>query len=478
MEQVNENSSQNESNQNTSRGGWLQEGGAENIFFGLVAFLIIMGIGLYTKDWMTAILVGAVVGIILWLFFRTPVGKKIIDTLMNFFMWCGGIARTDFSKISGKDQLLYAGIGMALFVPFAQAFYNGYMTSTVVYLATAKKAALAALFVAIIVFVVDRMFIVTMKRDKNMKYKPYSLALRIAFAVFLGIVLSLATEINLFKSEIQEEYVVEMDEAKASIDSSETAELAGIQKKMDAAQGKVESRYNDFMAEVDQNIGGRKANYGPVAKKKEKLWQEAKADYENNILPALQQDKDEISEKYAKKRTRMEDNFSYGFASRVEYLMKAGERHPSIGIMHLFILILMILIDIVPVLAKSLMEPTQYEYELAAATAEWEKKMLDKQVDLETADINHQKFLATENIELEKARQQASAIESARLSAIMQDLQLIDRTEASLTSKRDLTAQHNFIADRVQSGEISNRANGSLWTKLWGKKRVTTPPVG
>jgi hypothetical protein len=247
---------------------------------------------------------------------------------------------------------------------------------------------------------------------------------------------------------------------------------------MDVAQGKVESRYNDFMAEVDQNIGGRKAAYGPVAKKKEKLWQEAKADYEQNILPGLQAEKDDLSEKYAKKRTRMEDNFSYGFASRVEYLMKAGKRHPSIGIMHLLILILMILIDIVPVLAKSLMEPTQYEYELAAATAEWEKDMLDKQVALETAHIAHQKFLAAENIELEKARQQASAIESARLSAIMQDLQLIDRTEASLVSKRDLTAQHNFIADRVQSGEISNNGNGGLWAKLWGKKRVYSPPVG
>jgi hypothetical protein len=124
------------------------------------------------------------------------------------------------------------------------------------------------------------------------------------------------------------------------------------------------------------------------------------------------------------------------------------------------------------------MEPTQYEYELAAATAEWEKDMLDKQVALETAHIAHQKFLAAENIELEKARQQASAIESARLSAIMQDLQLIDRTEASLVSKRDLTAQHNFIADRVQSGEISNNGNGGLWAKLWGKKRVYSPPVG
>lgn len=463
----------NESAETSTNRGWLDQGGADNIFFGLVAFLIIMGIGLYTKDWMTAILVGVCAGAIIWLFFKTPVGKKIITTMMNFFIWCGGVARADIAKMSGKDQLLYAGIGMVLFVPAFQAFYNGYMTAVIVYGCSSKRAFMAGFACFMVIFIVDRMFVVTMKRLKNMKYSPHSLVIRIAFAVFLGIVLSLATEINLFKSEIQEEYITEMDEAKASIEAGETADLAAVDVKIETAKAKVESRYQDFMAEVDQNIGGRKAAYGPVAKKKEALWKEAKDDYEQNVLPKLQAEKNAISVKYASKRTRMEDNFSYGFASRVEYLMKAGERHPAIGILHLFILVLMILIDIVPVLAKTLMEPTQYEYDLAASTAEWEKKALDKQIELESARIAHEEHMVTKQTALEAVRQNSDfTLEANRVEAIMATCKQVDAGAKDMG--RNMDKSFNFLEDRIING-YGVRGGGGLFSRIFGSKKEAEP---
>lgn len=430
----------------------------------LLGILIVGVIKALTGNWVDALVFGTVIGLMTYFFIRTSLGEDFVNFSMMFFAWCGGVPRADLGAMSARDQLQYARTGATLLIPTTLAFVGAWFVASDVYHAEPIACAGIAIVWSWIIFTIDAALIATMKRNRSLEYSWTSLSIRVVLALALGILVSSILELRIFQKEIRQEFDEQLQVSKSMIDSSEHADIAVLQSRIDKEQVGIDTRESEMRREMDQSLGGRSAGYGAVARKKEAMWLSEKEKFEHEVLPVLLKEIESKKQLYADKRSHLEENFSDGIASRLEYLSDAGEKHGVIQIAHFFIFVFLIALELIPVIAKMMAPPTEYELEKAQGSYQKELETLQELNTLIAAEAT------SETVQLATVRR--TATERQKLSEDLES-QRIDAVLAEMTKVHTLSQQTGKNLDEIfekLSHKISEKPQSKgFWSFKKGK---------
>lgn len=326
-----------------------------------------------------------------------------LQRLENHFIWAAGASKTTLDDCPRSEQLKYAALGMAMYIPALL----GVVTATYIGcdIFELEYPLLLGLFWGLIIFMIDRALVVGMQRNQKERYDWSSMVLRILLATMIGLVVATPIELMVFDREIQEQLAFEKEESFKQFDAEQEDEIREVRERIDQAEAEVDAAYAIYLDEVNNSIGGRRPGHGPEAKIKRADWEEKKQRFEQETLPKLEAEIDEIEAKYESKKANWVETQAEGLGGRLEALHRTQERKPMIFYAHIALWLFFLFIELVPVLAKMLMRAGPYDHRIAELKRSEQERSRQAILDAQTA--TEEAAVAAQN-RIDQAKQQAT----------------------------------------------------------------------
>lgn len=279
-----------------------------------------------------------------------------LHKVTKFLCLLVGVKMTD--DYAGRERFWYAALACTLFIPVIMSFFSvSYMLQTA-FKANLTIIVIGTLAMALIIFLLDRGFVVTMGQKKN-----WGVALlRISIAIVLALFIAKPVEMAIFDQEIKQELADQKRNEFKKLTREKQAELDLIE--VDRKENPVTQEMNraraEYEQEVNTSIGGRRAGHGIEARKKEEYFKEQESK-NAQVQQKLDIEVGRIEKEYAEKFKDLEENLSTGLGARTHALEMACKKYPAINFMHWIIFGFFMLIDISPILMKMMMPPSTYD---------------------------------------------------------------------------------------------------------------------
>tara|TARA_R110001599_G_scaffold353271_1_gene591351 strand:- start:11431 stop:12447 length:1017 start_codon:yes stop_codon:yes gene_type:complete len=291
-----------------------------------------------------------------------------MQQLKEFFWFCAGVNRSLLNRCP-TDASKYTGIGAAVFFTgVLAALSGGYAFHTV--FENVWWALAFGLLWGTIIFNLDRFIVSTMRKNKKGFGREFLTASpRILLAIMLAIVISKPLELRIFSKEIDRKLITLEEEIyqKEIIDLERryTTQLATIDSQIGSLKTEIvaKTEKRDELAkaaqqEADGTGGSGKRNAGPIYQIKK-----ADADQAQKELAALQtlnlpliagkqQEWDTLFEAKQTEITNLKRNPWNGMAAQLQALRILGEENTAIHFANIFIMLLFILLECTPIVAK------------------------------------------------------------------------------------------------------------------------------
>lgn len=317
------------------------------------------------------------------------------SSFLNEFLWsCAGVDKP-LLRMSSQDHAKKAGMGgTILFTALMAMISGGYAIYTVFQESDMSDIAWAiAIFFGIfwggLIFNLDRYMVSSMFTDGKPSISLQELVSglpRIVIAILLGIVISTPLELLVFSGKINEH--IQNEVVAASTVETRKVDLTEIDQRiqycknnLNSARDEEKNAWEAYNQEVNIGGGGRIAGYGPNAKKKEELWQTAKAkrvQYENQLVDLQGQRDDKIST--VQTTAEQSAELDKGLATRIDALLKVTGPDSDLFWPRILIMLLFIALEIMPVLNKMMMSSGKYD--------DW----LDQESDLTSRKIRCEEY--------------------------------------------------------------------------------------
>lgn len=317
------------------------------------------------------------------------------SSFLNEFLWsCAGVDKP-LLRMSSQDHAKKAGMGgTILFTALMAMISGGYAIYTVFQESDIAESAWAiAIFFGIfwggLIFNLDRYMVSSMFTDGKPSISLQELVSglpRIVIAILLGIVISTPLELLVFSGKINEH--IQNEVVTASTVETRKVDLTEIDQRiqdckdnLNSARDEEKNAWEAYNQEVNIGGGGRIAGYGPNAKKKEELWQTAKAKrekYEKQLVDLQGQRDDKIST--VQTTAEQSAELDKGLATRIDALLKVTGPDSDLFWPRILIMLLFIALEIMPVLNKMMMSSGKYD--------DW----LDQESDLTSRKIRCEEY--------------------------------------------------------------------------------------
>lgn len=317
------------------------------------------------------------------------------SSFLNEFLWsCAGVDKP-LLRMSSQDHAKKAGMGgTILFTALMAMISGGYAIYTVFQESDIAESAWAiAIFFGIfwggLIFNLDRYMVSSMFTDgkPSISLQEFVSGLpRIVIAILLGIVISTPLELLVFSGKINEH--IQNEVVTASTVETRKVDLTEIDQRiqdckdnLNSARDEEKNAWEAYNQEVNIGGGGRIAGYGPNAKKKEELWQTAKAKrekYEKQLVDLQRQRDDKIST--VQTTAEQSAELDKGLATRIDALLKVTGPDSDLFWPRILIMLLFIALEIMPVLNKMMMSSGKYD--------DW----LDQESDLTSRKIRCEEY--------------------------------------------------------------------------------------
>jgi hypothetical protein len=326
-------------------------------------------------------------------------GRKRKSSFLNEFLWsCAGVDKP-LLRMSSQDYAKKAGMGgTILFTALMAMISGGYAIYTVFQEATIAKYAwiigiIFGIFWGCLIFNLDRYMVSSMYTDgkPSISKKEFLSGLpRIVIAILLGIVISTPLELVIFSGKINAHIQEQVLKASNEIMSDTTMQknLQYVNEKikickdnLDDAKKEEQDALVAFTVEVNKGDQGRIAGYGPNAKKKEAIFNDAKNKRETyeEQLNGLYQERDSIIQ-VAKINESNKVELDKGLATRIAALHSVTIPGSGLCLARYLIMVLFICLEVLPVLNKMMMSSGKYD--------DW----LDQESDLVSRKIRCEEY--------------------------------------------------------------------------------------
>jgi len=310
-----------------------------------------------------------------------PVSQREGYTPTNWtrFLWWLSTADADLLKDCIVDRGRYAITGMAVLGTwlFASLAWT-YFFSTVVN--NTGVAILLGLFMGGIILSIDRALIKGINRANKKRFIP--LAFRAILALTIGLFMAQPALLYLFDKEIHVQISLDNEQRKKEKrleqDAVYAAERLPLVQKRNELQKELTSRYQEvsaardnFIKETDGTGGSKKPGLKDIAEAKQREYLKLDADYrqkEKLISPQLAVMDSSLSlidQAIRREQASFETLLNDGFITRIEALNHLVKDNTAVAFRYYLLVAILLLIELMPVIAKSLLPAGSYDEKLA-----------------------------------------------------------------------------------------------------------------
>ena len=322
--------------------------------------------------------------------------ESYTPTWFTKVLWWLATAEKELLADAVVDRNRYRIVGMTVLATWAFATLAWtYFFSTVT--SNGLLAVPLGLFMGFIILTIDRALIKGI--NKNNKNRLLPLLFRGLLAITIGVFMAQPALLYMFKKEITLQASLDNEQKKMfkqqqldSLYKNRKAELMlqkqGVQKENNAKYRDVDAARNNFLAETDGSGGTGKVGIQAIAIAKRNEYQKLDGEYQQ--LLALNQPKikaTEVELKGIDDKIKQEEQaftiyFNDGFLTQIAALNNLIKDNPALKYRYYLLVIILLLIELMPVIAKTLLPAGTYE-EKFLAREEMEKKIVHSNIQKE-----------------------------------------------------------------------------------------------
>lgn len=294
---------------------------------------------------------------------------RLRDKIKEFLLFSSGAEKSILNR-TPTEVNRYMGIGAAVFFTGLLAFLSASYALNMVFGNLFLAIPLGSIW-GLMIYNLDR-FIVLSMRHSGIWYKDVlNLVPRLALALVFAVVISTPLELKIFEKEVNAEMLVmEQEQIKKTEDAvavrfneKEAAlksEVAAIGADLDKLKQHRDALISAAVAEADGTGGSQRRNMGPIYRAKKAEADQAAAEYDAAMAasnPQIKQLNDALAAHQGEASTAkaaLQHEQIGGIIHRLEALERLGDKSSMIYTAHLFIFLLFIIIEMTPILVKSL----------------------------------------------------------------------------------------------------------------------------
>lgn len=328
------------------------------------------------------------------------------------FLWWLSTAETSLLEHCVIDRNRYAIVGMTVLGTwtFATLAWTYFFSTVVTY---GWVAVLLGLFMGGMILTIDRALIKGISAANKRKWLP--LLFRSMLALVIGIFMAQPALLYLFDKEIHVQLSLDNEQRKKEKrekqDSVFYAEKKALENNRAQLQQQLTNRYTEvsaareaFISETDGTGGSKKIGLKDIAQAKQREYQQLDAVYkqkEEEIRPQLKRIDSSlyaIQASIQKEQAAFDMLLNDGFISRIEALNHLVEHNGSVAFRYYLLVIILLLIELMPVISKTLLPEGSYERQV----------QLREEIEKEIITKNHQRELALKELFNQTAFEQNS----------------------------------------------------------------------
>ncbi len=311
------------------------------------------------------------------------------------FLWWLSTAEKELLRHCVVDRNRYKIIGMTVlatwaFATLAWTYFWSTITSNVLY------SVLLGIFMGGIILTIDRALIKGMTKFNKNKVAP--LLLRSVLAITLGTFMAQPAILFMFDKEIKLQASLDNEGKKRikqqQLDSLYNNQKQSLQSKRQQLQLQIDTKYGEvstarqlFLAEIDGSGGSGKIGIKNIALAKKASYEKLDSQYQqmqSSLLPeikAADSSLNAINLAANKENEAFAGLLNNGFLTRIEALNNLVKSNAALQWRYFLIVIILMLIELMPVLAKTLLPSGTYD----------EKVRLTEEMEKSIAESNQQK---------------------------------------------------------------------------------------
>lgn len=333
-------------------------------------------------------------------------------TLWQSFLWWLATAEKELINTCVIDRNRYAIVGMTvmgtwLFASLAWTYFFSTVTNSIL------ASVLLGLFMGGIILSIDRALIKGISKNNKKKVAP--LLFRTLLALTIGLFMAQPALLYLFDKEIKVQVSIDNEQRKKEKRASQDSVYASAKKELTnqkaAMQLQLNNRYTEvstardrFISETDGTGGSRKIGLKNIAEAKQKEYQQLDANYkilENQLQPQLSRIDSQLlvlEKNIQTEQANFEALLNNGFITRIEALNNLVKDNTSVAFRYYLLIAILMLIELMPVIAKTLLPDGSYD----------EKLRLREALEKELTQKNHERELALKELHNQSAFEQNS----------------------------------------------------------------------
>ncbi|MCA2721090.1 MAG: DUF4407 domain-containing protein [Microcystis sp. M048S1] len=301
-----------------------------------------------------------------------------INFLVKFLWFCAG-ANIKVLERCQVDHNKYAMIGFTvLLTSVAASLSGGYVLWTV--FNSTKMAISFGLFWGLMIGNLDRFLVSTTRKEENWSVeKIVFLGVQVLVAISIAFVVAKPLELKILEKPIRAELVEQ--NSKIALEKktrliliySEISQLEKdnqkLQNNLDKLKQQMNEAYRAVIGEAEGTSGTKKLGTGPVYDKKWQKYQQSLIEYESNKKNLDAQIKENLNRirKLTEKRDLELANIitekakADDIMTQLETLNELGKKKPIYARLSFFIILLFVLIDVSPIIAKLFLKSSLYD---------------------------------------------------------------------------------------------------------------------
>lgn len=289
----------------------------------------------------------------------------------SFLIFCSGVSRKVLEKCPESEHIKHSSIGTSVLFTAILAMVSSHFAFSLIFDSFWTVTALAS-FWGLIIFNLDRYIVSTLRKKGNFFIELLQISPRLILSVAIALVIAKPLELQVFKSEIeqdlyekQKENIATLEKKYQELTASLDMEKSQLGEELRGYFDLKESYYQEYKCECDGTCGTGKAGDGKECSRKKKKYDDFIQEYQskeagiNQKLRQVEQNKELAFSLFQEDKNLLKANFSYGLLARIKALDNLSSWETWT------ITMLILLIEIAPVLTKLFSSPGPYDELLA-----------------------------------------------------------------------------------------------------------------
>jgi len=296
--------------------------------------------------------------------------------IRNFLWICSG-ATISILKKTPSESAKYTGIGgVVFFTGLLAGLAAAYALYTV--FDSIIASVIFGLIWGLMIFNLDRFLVSSMRKNHSFFRQLFQATPRLLLACLIAMVISKPLELKIFEKEINAELaIMQQEKLKEQEDAvknrftmnaeSLQRETTQLHEEIAAATERTDMLRKEALAEADGTGGSMKANLGPIYKAKKAELDKAEAIRSEvikaNSVKIQANDKalEQVNTNIESETAKVERSTYDGFASRLAAIDRIATSEQPVERAQLFILLLFIAIECMPIFAKLISPKGPYD---------------------------------------------------------------------------------------------------------------------